>query len=308
MRWLRWALVGGGLLYLLSGVVQVRPGERAVVRRFGRVLDEKPEPGLWVGLPWGMDRVDRVEVDRVRSVSVTYVEEESGLSAGQLLTGDHNLVNVRVVLYYRVRPVEVADFVVESARVSGVLERVLEATTAEWVAGRGVDEVLLVGKTALRGDLIERVRPRIEPYRLGVEVLDARVEQIAPPAEVKDDFDNVARAQTQTGTLKNRAEQETGTRKRQAEAERFRIDQTAQAYAHGKRLLADRDARRFHERLKQYQAARGRNPRYLEQIWQEERGRLFEKLKEGGRVDLLDHHLGQGGLDLFTAPWLPGKR
>ena len=46
--------------YLLTGVTQVRPGERAVVRRFGRVLEQKPEPGLWIGLPWGMDRVDRV--------------------------------------------------------------------------------------------------------------------------------------------------------------------------------------------------------------------------------------------------------
>ena len=36
------ALAGVALLaaYLLTGVVQVRPGERAVVRRFGRVLEE----------------------------------------------------------------------------------------------------------------------------------------------------------------------------------------------------------------------------------------------------------------------------
>jgi membrane protease subunit HflK len=307
MRWLRRALVAGVLLYLLTGVVQVRPGERAVVRRFGRILDDKPEAGLWVGLPWGMDRVDRVEVDRVRSVSVVY-EEDVGLPPGQLLTGDHNLVNVRVVLYYKVRPDEVGDFVVSSGQVPDVLQRVLEATAAQWVASRGVDEVLLVGKTALRADLIDKVRQRVEPYRLGVEVLDARVEQIAPPDEVKDAFDNVARAQTQIATLRNRAEQEAATRQRQAEADRFRIDQSARAYAHSRKLLADRDAKRFHDRLRQYQAARDRNPDYLKQIWQEERGRLFDRLREGGRVDLLDHHLGQGGLDLYTAPPMPGKR
>src|SRR5215204_7096619 len=104
MRWLRWVWVPLLVLYLLTGVVQVRPGERAVVRRFGRVLEEKPEPGLWIGLPWGMDRVDRVEVDRVRQVSVGYSEDESGLPSGQVLTGDHNLVNLRVLLYYKVRP------------------------------------------------------------------------------------------------------------------------------------------------------------------------------------------------------------
>src|SRR5207302_4814993 len=57
---------------LLTGVTEVRPGERAVVRRFGRVLDEKPKPGLWIGLPWGIDRVDRVPVDLARRLLVGY--------------------------------------------------------------------------------------------------------------------------------------------------------------------------------------------------------------------------------------------
>jgi membrane protease subunit HflK len=254
-----------------------------------------------------LDRVDRVEVDRVRQVVVGFVEDEEGLPPGQLLTGDHNLVNVRVVLYYKVDPAQVARFVVESARVPATLERALEATAAEWVAGRGVDEVLLVGKTALRGEVIDRVRQRIGEYRLGVEVLDARVEQIAPPDEVKDAFDSVSREQTQIATLRNRAEQEAATRQRQAEADCFRIDQTARAYAHGRKVLAQRDAGRFRERLRQYQAARAGNPDYLRQVWQEERGRVLGKLKEGGQVDLLDHRLGQG-LELFTAPVVPGKR
>ena len=30
------------------------------------VRDYKPEPGLYVGLPWGIDRVDRVPIDLVR--------------------------------------------------------------------------------------------------------------------------------------------------------------------------------------------------------------------------------------------------
>src|SRR5262249_6232486 len=71
-------LFAGGLLlllaYLATGLTEVRPGERAVIRRFGRVLEETPGPGLWIGLPWGMDRVDRVSVDSVRRVVVGYRE------------------------------------------------------------------------------------------------------------------------------------------------------------------------------------------------------------------------------------------
>src|SRR5262249_29070147 len=93
------------IAYLMTGLVQVQPGERAVVRRFGQVLPEKPGPGLWIGLPWGMDRVDRVSIDEVRRVEVGYQpSQDDGISTppGQLLTGDHNLVNIRVVLRYRV--------------------------------------------------------------------------------------------------------------------------------------------------------------------------------------------------------------
>jgi membrane protease subunit HflK len=307
LGWLLLLLLG---LYLLTGVVEVRRGERAVVRRFGRVLDQRPEPGLWVGLPWGMDRVDRVEVDTVRSVEVGYRgdEDPEAMPAGQLLTGDHNLVNLQVVLYYKVRPEEVVDFVVAGPGVPAVLERAAESALAEWVAGRDVDDVLLRGKTTLRGELLPLVRERVAPYRLGVEILDARAAKVAPPDEVKDAFDGVARAQTQIATLRYRAEQEAATRGRLARAEGFRVEQQARAYGHAKTTMARQDARRFLERLRQYQLAKGENPDYLRQLWQEERGRLFARLREGGQIDLLDHHLSGGGLDVLTAPRLPGRR
>lgn len=311
MRFLLWLVLVSAALYLLTGVVEVRRGERAVVRRFGRVLAEQPEPGLWIGLPWGLDRVDRVEVDSVRNVEVGYRADdpaESNMPPGQLLTGDHNLVNVQVVLYYKVRAEEVVDFVLAGPRVPGVLERAVESAMAEWVAGRDVDDVLLRGKPTLRAELLPLLGARLAAYKLGVEVLDVRVARVAPPDEVKDAFDSVARAQTQIATQRNRAEQEAATRERLARAESYRIEQQARAYAHTKSVLAREDAKRFTERLKQYQAAKDRNPDYLRQLWQEERGKLFAKLRENGQLDLLDHHLTAGGLDVITAPRMPSRR
>ena len=53
-----------------SALTLIQPGERAVVRRFGRILDDKPGPGLFVGLPWGLDRVQRFGVNLERQVTV----------------------------------------------------------------------------------------------------------------------------------------------------------------------------------------------------------------------------------------------
>ncbi len=296
--------------YGLTGVVQVRPGERAVVRRFGRVLDDKPEPGLWVGLPWGMDRVDRVAVDRVQTVVVGYTEEANGnnvMPAGQLLTGDHNLVNVQATIYYKVRPDQVVNYVAQADRADALVGRAVETVMAEWVAGRTVDDVLLNGKMEMGPDLVRRTQERIQDYDLGVQVLEARVTLIAAPDEVKSAFDNVARAQTAIRTLINKAEQERETALRTAQGEKFRKEQDTAAYLLNRTTLAQRDAERFLERLKQYEEGKRRNPDYLRQIWEEERGKLFAKLKENRQIGLLDHHLGADGLDMTIAPPLPKK-
>jgi modulator of FtsH protease HflK len=300
------AVVGYGL----TGVVQVRPGERAVVRRFGQVLANKPEPGLWIGLPWGMDRVDRIAVDRVQNVVVGYTPEESGnnvMPPGQLLTGDHNLVNVQATVYYKVRPEQVESYVAQADRVDALVGRAVETVMAEWVAGHTVDDALLNGKTEMGPDLVKRTQERIGDYDLGVQVLEARVTLIAAPDEVKSAFDNVARAQTAIRTLLNRAEQERETALRTAQAEKFRKEQDTAAYALNRTTLAHRDAERFLERLKQYKEGKKQNPDYLRQIWQEERGKLFANLKENKRIGLLDHHLGANGLDITIAPPLPKK-
>jgi len=276
-----------------------------VVRRFGRVLADKPQAGLWIGLPWGMDRVDRVAVDRIQNVTVGYSDEGGGsnvMPAGQLLTGDHNLVNVQATIYYKVRPDEVVSYVVQAERADNLINRAVETAMAEWVAGRTVDDVLLNGKNEMGPSIVQRTQERIESYGLGVQVLEARVTLIAPPDEVKAAFDNVSRTQTTISTKINKAEQDRESNLRTAEGDKFRKEQETAAYVFNRKTLAQGEAARFLERLRQYEEGRKRNPDYLRQIWEEERGKLFAKMKENGQIGLLDQHLSADGLDITISP------
>jgi membrane protease subunit HflK len=288
--------------YLLTGVTQVRPGERAVVRRFGRVLDRQPEAGLWVGLPWGLDRVDRVPVDLVRRVEVGYRpdadEDAQTTPPGQLLTGDHNLVNVQMVVNYAVRHDAVVDYVVHADEADGLVARAAEAAMAEWVAGRPVDEVLLRGKVDLPPWVVEETQRRLGPYQIGVAISDASVALLLPPPQVKAAFDQVTQAQTEIRTRLYGAEQEAERALQAAEADKYRLEQLAAAYANEQTVQARAEADSFERRLKQYQETKRDNPDVLAAIWWDEMGKLFAKLREGGRVDLLDHHLGPDGLDI----------
>src|SRR5207302_9179490 len=114
---------------------------------------------------------------------------------GHLLTGDQNVVTVRIVIDYAVRADNAAIYVAARDRVDGAVSRAAEAALTEWVAARPVDEVLLTGKAVLPVELTARLRDRLEPLNLGIDVQTAGVAHLAPPddAEVRDAFAAVTR-------------------------------------------------------------------------------------------------------------------
>lgn len=308
---LRYLLILLLAAYFLTGIAQIRPEERGVVRRFGEVV-ARPGPGLWIGLPWGIDRVDRVRVRTVRQLDVGYSPEAGDDSStgypGQLLTGDQNLVNVKLVVEYAVseRDGELDDFVRNRDIADAVLARETEAIAAEWVAGRTVDEVLLTGRAALSRWLGERLPARLAPHSLGIVVQRVTVDHLAAPVEVRDAFEAVNQAQTAIRTREYQASQEAGQRLREAEATRFRYEQQAEAAKREKLALATAEAEAFSKRLEQYRKLKQTNPDILAGIWWEETGRILVGMKSRGRIDILDTHLGPNGLDITQ--FLPPKK
>jgi regulator of protease activity HflC (stomatin/prohibitin superfamily) len=261
-----------------------------------------------------MDQVDRIPVDLVRRVTIGFppdAEEDGGAApAGQMLTGDHNLLNVQVQVDYAVRQRsdrDVEDYVVNLDRVEAVLSRTSEAVVAEWIAGRNVDDVLLLGKALLPPVLVEQVQRRIEAYRLGVELRGASVAHLYPRREVRQEFDNVTRAQTAIRTQEHRARQEAAQIVRTAETERREIENRTESYGLGQVQLARAEAESFEKRLLVYHQLRRENPRFLTAVWWDEISRLLARMKEAGRIDLLDNRISGDGLDILTFPPLPKR-
>lgn len=310
MRYLLGTLILLFGIWLVTGVTVIYPGERAVIQRFGRVLPDKPGPGLYVGWPWGIDRIDRVQVELLRPVTVGFTAEdtENPAPAGQLLTGDHNLVNVRLVVHYVVRADEVERYVIHADRVEGLVARVTETALVEWVAARTVDEVLLRGKTELPQFVAHQVRARLLPYRLGIEVRDARLTHLFPPTEVKNSFDEVTRAQTEIRTKKYGAEEESNRQLSEVDAEAFALKREAQGYASQALLAAAADAATFSRAAEQYQRLRQENPRYLEAQWFERLNPVLAQMKAEKRVQPLDHFLGGRNIEITQIPPLPAKK
>jgi membrane protease subunit HflK len=295
-----------------TALTRIAPGERGVVRRFGRVLDHKPGPGLHRGLPWGIERVDRVPVGMVRRVSVGFtgaeVDDTSGTPAGQLLTGDHNLVNVQAEIDYKVIEDQVEKFALQADRVEPLLARLAEAALAEWIAGRNVDDVLVFGKRDLPAYVRDVLQDRLRPYDLGIEVERASIIRLNPPDEVKAAFDEVAKAQTRKGTQTNQAEQEAESKLNDTRAEVFQKERLAAAYSKEQQLAAEAEAAAFLKQLAQYRALATSDPAYLNTLWLDQMTRIYARMKDAGRIDVLDHYLSKEGLTITQFPLLPKRK
>lgn len=296
---------------IATSVTQVQPHERAVIRRFGRILDTKPEQGLHIGLPWGIDRVDLAPVGRVRSITVGFDgsedKEDAAAPAGQMLTGDHNLVNVQASINYKIRDDEPERYVLQADNVDAFVARAADSLLAEWIGGRKIDDVLRRGKSDLPPYLHKHLQERLQPYNLGIAIEHASITRLDPPIQVKPDFDKLAQAQNSIKTKVNRARQDADKRRSDAEAEAYKLDRSAQGYARAERIRAHADADTFRKRSAQYRELSAKNPEYLDTVWLDLMTRSFRQMKDGGQLDLLDHYL-TGDLSITQFPLTPKKK
>jgi membrane protease subunit HflK len=277
----------------------VEPEERAVVRRFGRVV-ATPGPGLWIGFPWGIDRIDRERVRIVRQLAVGASDEDPG----QFLTGDQNLLNARLIVEYAVDPAALPNYVAQKEQIEPALRRETEALAAEWIASRSVDQAL-AGRSQLSQWLNERLPLQLASRNLGLSIERIAVESLAAPEEVREAFEAVNQAQTAIRTRTNQASQEAERHINEANTAKFRRATEAEAYRNERVTSVKAEAAAFLARLDQYQRHRG-NPDWLATVWREEIGKLLALVAQRGRIEILDDYLGPNGLELHQ--FLPEKK
>jgi membrane protease subunit HflK len=167
----------------------VAPGEVVVVRRLGRLIEPPWGPGLHWRFPLGIDQTERVRSDAVRQLTIGpagVADSTLEPSAGELMTGDHNLLRIQATVQYRV--VRAADFVLGASDVESLLTAAAQASVSKALATRGVDAVLRSGRLAIAGDVEHDLQNRANAYRLGVTILGVSLTDARPPVEVEAEF------------------------------------------------------------------------------------------------------------------------
>ena len=207
------ALIGLVVLgYLLSGIYTVRPGEVAVVRRFGRVVGPVVAEGLHYRLPWPLEREDIVNISEVRreSVGLTQAEPEHPLhreSPGklQLLSGDTNILDYEAIVQYRIS--DPAAYLLNVNYPSYQLVRdAVRAAVARLSSATAVDAILTTERQGLQNAIRQQAQVLLDAYGSGVAVVSISLQKAYPPDEVAEAFRDVASAREDKSRAINEAE------------------------------------------------------------------------------------------------------
>tara|TARA_R110002153_G_scaffold64659_3_gene173184 strand:+ start:9231 stop:10382 length:1152 start_codon:yes stop_codon:yes gene_type:complete len=229
------------IVWFISGFYTIREAERGVVLRFGE-FSHFVEPGLrWK--PTFIDSVLPVDVQTVRSLP----------SSGSMLTQDENVVRVEMEVQYRILEPYKYNFSVTSPETS--LSQAFDSAIRYVVGHSKMDDVLTSGREVARQNVSEELQAIIEPYDMGISIVDMNFKDARPPEEVKAAFDDAIAAQEDEQRFINEAEAYSREIEPRARGQVNRMAEEAQAYKEQSILKAQGEIARFEELLPQYQAA-----------------------------------------------------
>jgi P-type Cu+ transporter len=213
--------------WLLSGIVCIRDNERAFVTRFGRA-DADLTPGIHWRLPVPFERVYREPADKLQTVQIGFRSSDTKANRGSsggpvewtsdhneagfesrpdeslILTGDEVLVEMTAEVQWRIA--DVRQFAFGSARPAESLRTVTESVLRETAARQTLDGILTERRQAIEDECLKRLRDRIKPLGLGIEVAELTLLDIHPPRPAVSAYRDVADALEEKEQRVNEAE------------------------------------------------------------------------------------------------------
>lgn len=257
---------------LLSSYVIVDARQAGVVLRFGQ-YNRTLGPGFHFKLPRPLESVTKVGTTEIRSVS----------DKVRMLTSDENIISVDFNVQYQVSDARQYLFSL-SGQPEDTLQQAAEAAVRTVVGANIMDNILTsqsdpvavaaadpaaatpavaAAKTPVpaqtRDTLQQQTRDilqaTLDGYRSGITVTDVSFQNVAPPQEVKDAFDDVNAAREDKQATENNARATASKIVPEARGDASRILAQALGYSAERVARANGDAAQFNLILKEYKAA-----------------------------------------------------
>ena len=193
-----WAIVGFIAIWLIwTSTHSIEPGQRGVVTRFGR-YSYTLGPGVGLTLPAPIDRVQKVDVESIRTADLG-----SQSSEDLMLTGDQNLLDIAYSVRWNVKNPE--WYLFQLAQPDETIQQVAESAMRSVISQVTLQDAMGDKRSEIETQVADRMQHILDGYRSGIAVQGVAIQQADPPAEVNDAFKEVTAAQQDAKSYINQA-------------------------------------------------------------------------------------------------------
>ncbi len=247
-------------IWLLSGIYTVGPDEQGIVLRFGK-LSRVTSSGLNYHIPFPVESVYTPKVTEVKRIELGFRTIDPGPPAryvdkaneSRMLTGDENMVDLDMIVQYRI--VDAAKYLFNVRNAETTVGHAAEAAIRQVVGSKPIDDALTTGKGVIQQDTMKEIQRILDKYGSGLRVVAVQLQDVTPPKEVIQSFKDVASAREDKNRLINESHGYRNQIIPEARGQAAQILRQAEAYRETKIRRARGDADRFLATLKEYKKA-----------------------------------------------------
>ncbi|MXW93133.1 MAG: FtsH protease activity modulator HflK [Rhodospirillaceae bacterium] len=261
-------------IWMATGFYRVDPKEAGVELVFGEVVHVSAQ-GLHWNWPSPIGETEKPKITEISKTNVGFIqlgesrrtEEQESL----MLTGDENIVDIKVVVHWRIdaRPVTrtvdgaeitsqpgIRNYLFNIRNPEKTLKDATESAIREIVGKTPFEEIRTEGRLKIEGDAKLLIQGILNEYGAGIEVVRVQLLGADPPDKVLDAFRDVQAARADRDTMINEA---TAYQKRILERANGRADQitrAAEAFKQERIQIAQGETSRFLALLREYEASK----------------------------------------------------
>ena len=240
-------------LVFLSGFYTVDQSERAVTFRFGQPVGVS-QPGLRWLVPFVEDK-RIVNLTGVRTVEIGYRGNQSSKIAREslMLTDNLNIIDLQFAVQYLLKNPE--DYLYNNRDPDLAVSQVAETAMREVVGRSEVDFVLYEGREQIALDTLALMQDILDRYSTGILVQQVAIQNVQPPDQVQDAFEDAIKARQDRERKINEGEAYANDIVPKARGLSARILEDAEAYRRQKIAIAEGESQRFSALVYEFEIA-----------------------------------------------------
>jgi membrane protease subunit HflK len=277
-KWIPVIIVVLLILLGLKGLIySIGPDEAGVIQRFGKFIGLS-SPGLHVKIPFGIDKVTPIKVEKVFKEEFGFKTVEPGVrttySAGSfkdeslMLTGDLNILDVRWIVQFKIK--DPVKLLFATRHPADNIHDISEVVMRRFVGDYSVDEVLTTKREEIDDLAQQEIQRILDNYNVGVHIVTVKLLDVNPPEAVKSAFNEVNEAKQEKEKMINQAWEAYNKVIPKAKGTAEKTIRESEGYAMDKINRAKGESARFLDTLEEYKKAPGITQKrlYLETLTQ----------------------------------------